>query len=221
MSDISLATLADGKPVRIEKNGETICLTRIGSEVFAINDVCSHSDASLSEGDISDFKIECWLHGAEFDLRTGEALTPPAVAPVKDKKGRIVTPAVPAIPAKIPAVLPSGKPAPATLTQTLPKGIMPNSQPSQVTTPLRLPPTRPQLAAPVIAGGIPSPVVGSAGSNMFTRNPVRTGLGAAAIAGAAGLAGQDLTAPDGAPNRSIPFAPAAPAKTQEMQLPAR
>jgi 3-phenylpropionate/trans-cinnamate dioxygenase ferredoxin subunit len=83
MSDISLATLVDGKPVRIEKNGETICLTRIRSEVFAINDVCSHSDASLSEGDISNFKIECWLHGAEFDVRTGEALTPPAVAPVK------------------------------------------------------------------------------------------------------------------------------------------
>jgi 3-phenylpropionate/trans-cinnamate dioxygenase ferredoxin subunit len=83
MSDISLATLAEGKPVRIEKNGEAICVARIGSEVFAIGDVCSHSDASLSEGDISNFKIECWLHGAEFDLRTGEALTLPAVAPVK------------------------------------------------------------------------------------------------------------------------------------------
>lgn len=83
MSDISLATLAEGKPVRIDKDGESICVTRIGSEVFAIGDTCSHSDASLSEGDITDFKIECWLHGAEFDLRTGEALTPPAVMPVK------------------------------------------------------------------------------------------------------------------------------------------
>jgi len=81
--DLSLATLAEGKPVRIEKNGESICVARIGDEVFAINDTCSHSDASLSEGEISDFKIECWLHGAEFDLRTGQALTPPAVSPVK------------------------------------------------------------------------------------------------------------------------------------------
>jgi 3-phenylpropionate/trans-cinnamate dioxygenase ferredoxin subunit len=78
MADLSLASLADGKPVRIEKDGEAI-----GSEVFAIGDTCSHSDASLSEGDITNFKIECWLHGAEFDLRTGEALIPPAVAPVK------------------------------------------------------------------------------------------------------------------------------------------
>ena len=83
MSDIAFSALQTGKPVRIEKNGESICVARVGDEVFAINDVCSHSDASLSEGDITDFKIECWLHGAEFDLRTGEALTPPAVAPVK------------------------------------------------------------------------------------------------------------------------------------------
>jgi 3-phenylpropionate/trans-cinnamate dioxygenase ferredoxin subunit len=83
MSDLSYASLAEGKPVLIEKDGESICVTRIGDEVFAIGDTCSHSDASLSEGDVTDFKIECWLHGAEFDLRTGEALTPPAVMPVK------------------------------------------------------------------------------------------------------------------------------------------
>ena len=83
MSDLSLATLTEGKPVRIEKDGESICVERIGDDVFAIGDTCSHSDASLAEFDITDFKIECWLHGAEFDLRTGEALTPPAVMPVK------------------------------------------------------------------------------------------------------------------------------------------
>ena len=83
MSDLAFSSLQAGKPVRIEKNGESICVTRVGDQVFAVNDVCSHSDASLSEGDVTDFKIECWLHGAEFDLRTGEALTPPAVAPIK------------------------------------------------------------------------------------------------------------------------------------------
>ena len=83
MSDLQLTDLEHGKPVRIEKNGQSICVARVGDEVFAIGDVCSHSDASLSEGEITDFKIECWLHGAEFDLRTGEALTPPAVAPVQ------------------------------------------------------------------------------------------------------------------------------------------
>jgi 3-phenylpropionate/trans-cinnamate dioxygenase ferredoxin subunit len=83
MADLSLASLVEGKPVKIEKDGKTICVARVGEEVFAIDDTCSHSDASLSEGDVSGFKIECWLHGAEFDLRTGDALTPPAVAPLK------------------------------------------------------------------------------------------------------------------------------------------
>jgi 3-phenylpropionate/trans-cinnamate dioxygenase ferredoxin subunit len=82
MSDLLLSQLQQGKPVKVEKNGKTICVARVGDQVFAVDDTCSHSDASLSEGDVTDFKIECWLHGAEFDLRTGEALTPPAVAPL-------------------------------------------------------------------------------------------------------------------------------------------
>ena len=82
MADLFLSQLQKGKPVKVEKDGKTICVARVGDEVFAIDDTCSHSDASLSEGDVTDFKIECWLHGAEFDLRTGEALTPPAVAPL-------------------------------------------------------------------------------------------------------------------------------------------
>jgi 3-phenylpropionate/trans-cinnamate dioxygenase ferredoxin subunit len=83
MCDLKLNDLTPGKPIKIEKDGRAICVARVGDEVFAVDDTCSHSDASLSEGDVTDFKIECWLHGAEFDLRTGEALTPPAVAPLK------------------------------------------------------------------------------------------------------------------------------------------
>jgi len=86
MSDLKLSELTAGKPVKIEKDGRAICVARVGDEVFAIDDTCSHSDASLSEGDVTDFKIECWLHGAEFDLRTGEALTPPATSALKTFK---------------------------------------------------------------------------------------------------------------------------------------
>ena len=78
MPTIKFSSMQDRKPVKVNVNGEDVCLTRIGDEVFAIDDVCTHSDASLSEGDVTDYKIECWLHGAEFDLRTGEALTLPA-----------------------------------------------------------------------------------------------------------------------------------------------
>jgi 3-phenylpropionate/trans-cinnamate dioxygenase ferredoxin subunit len=82
MADLLMSQLQQGKPVKVEKDGKIICVARVGDEVFAVDDTCSHSDASLAEGDVTDFKIECWLHGAEFDLRTGEALTPPAVAPL-------------------------------------------------------------------------------------------------------------------------------------------
>ena len=46
MADLNLSSLSDRKPVRLEKNGESICVTRIGSEVFAINDVCSQDRKS-------------------------------------------------------------------------------------------------------------------------------------------------------------------------------
>ena len=83
MTTLNFSSMQDRKPVKVSVNGEDICVTRIGSEVFAIGDNCTHSDASLSEGDVTDYKIECWLHGAEFDLRTGEALTLPANIPAK------------------------------------------------------------------------------------------------------------------------------------------
>jgi 3-phenylpropionate/trans-cinnamate dioxygenase ferredoxin subunit len=80
---LKLADLIESKPTKVQIDGVDVCVAKIGNEVFAINDTCSHSDASLSEGEIHDGKIECWLHGAEFDLRTGQAVTPPAVAPVE------------------------------------------------------------------------------------------------------------------------------------------
>jgi 3-phenylpropionate/trans-cinnamate dioxygenase ferredoxin subunit len=83
MSDLLLDSIIEGKPVKLSKNGKEVCVARVGNEVFAIEDNCSHQDAALSEGEQNGYKIECWLHSAEFDLRTGEALTPPASRAVK------------------------------------------------------------------------------------------------------------------------------------------
>jgi len=83
MADLTLDSIVEGKPVKLSKDGNEICVARVGDEVFAIEDNCSHQDAALSEGEQNGYKIECWLHGAEFDLRSGQALTPPAVNPVK------------------------------------------------------------------------------------------------------------------------------------------
>jgi len=86
MAEIAFDSLVSGKPVAIDVDGVAVCVARIGDEVCAVEDTCTHSEASLSEGEITGTKIECWLHGAEFDLRTGQALTPPATAALKTFK---------------------------------------------------------------------------------------------------------------------------------------
>ena len=83
MAELAFDSLIEGKPVAVEVEGVQVCVAKVGDEVFAVADTCTHSEASLSEGEITGGKIECWLHGAEFDLRTGEALTLPANIPLE------------------------------------------------------------------------------------------------------------------------------------------
>ncbi|MFO7299753.1 MAG: bifunctional 3-phenylpropionate/cinnamic acid dioxygenase ferredoxin subunit [Actinomycetes bacterium] len=79
-----LASLPEAKGLRFEIGDHRVAVFRVGEEVFAIGDRCSHAEASLSEGEVwvSDCTVECPRHGAEFDLRTGEALSLPATRPV-------------------------------------------------------------------------------------------------------------------------------------------
>lgn len=63
-------------------NGTAIVIVRTQEGVFALRDACSHADVALSEGEVNDGTIECWLHGSAFDLRTGQPLGPPAVTAV-------------------------------------------------------------------------------------------------------------------------------------------
>ncbi len=51
-------------------------------EYHAIRDVCSHAEVALSEGEVVDGEIECWLHGSMFDLKTGKPSALPATEPV-------------------------------------------------------------------------------------------------------------------------------------------
>jgi nitrite reductase/ring-hydroxylating ferredoxin subunit len=78
----SLSELDDESAVRVEVAGTPICLARSQGEVFAVGDLCSHADVSLSEGDVEDGSVECWLHGSRFDLRSGKPTGLPATKPV-------------------------------------------------------------------------------------------------------------------------------------------
>ncbi|MBA2739695.1 MAG: non-heme iron oxygenase ferredoxin subunit [Nocardioidaceae bacterium] len=77
-----VADLVDGKPFATEVGDTEVVLVKHGEEVFALRDECSHAAIALSEGDVEDCTIECWLHGSRFDLRTGAALSLPAIKPV-------------------------------------------------------------------------------------------------------------------------------------------
>ena len=82
MRACALSDLPEEGAIRVVLDGVPVCVARSGGEVFAINDVCSHADVSLSEGDVEDGHIECWLHGSTFDLRTGVPTALPATKPV-------------------------------------------------------------------------------------------------------------------------------------------
>lgn len=71
-----LEELTDGKHVRVSlPNGLELAVYNIGGELHAMDNLCPHRGAPLSEGDLCGHIIECWLHGWQFDLRTGECLT--------------------------------------------------------------------------------------------------------------------------------------------------
>lgn len=84
--------LAVNSATRFEVRGQPIAVVRIGDDVYAIGDTCSHANVSLSEGELwCDTKeLECWKHGSTFSLETGEPRTLPATQPVPVYVARVV-----------------------------------------------------------------------------------------------------------------------------------
>jgi 3-phenylpropionate/trans-cinnamate dioxygenase ferredoxin component len=78
----SLADVPDEGALAVEVEDTPVAVVRVGDDVYALRDVCSHAEVALSEGEVYDHTIECWLHGSCFDLRTGKPTNPPATQPV-------------------------------------------------------------------------------------------------------------------------------------------
>lgn len=79
----SLAQLAEGRPLLVTLDEVDLAVYRVGEQVFATDDLCSHAHASLSEGEQAGFIITCPRHGGQFDIRTGQAVHMPAFAPIR------------------------------------------------------------------------------------------------------------------------------------------
>ena len=75
--------LPEGEALRLDTS-PVIALFNVGGEFYAINDRCSHGNASMSEGYLEDdATVECPLHSARFCLTTGQALCLPATDPIQ------------------------------------------------------------------------------------------------------------------------------------------
>ena len=89
------ADLAAGSMKRVTVAGHPVVLVNLDGEVFAIDDTCSHEEASLSQGTLSGEVVVCPKHGARFNVKTGRVLALPAVRsvavyPVRVEGGEIL-----------------------------------------------------------------------------------------------------------------------------------
>ncbi len=73
----------------VDVDGESIALCNFDGTFYAVHDECTHECFPLSEGTLEGEVLECMLHGAQFDVRTGEVLSPPAYEAVKTYEVRL------------------------------------------------------------------------------------------------------------------------------------
>jgi 3-phenylpropionate/trans-cinnamate dioxygenase ferredoxin component len=84
--------VGDGDVRGVEVDGVPVAVVRIGDEVYAIGDVCSHANVLLSGGEVwcDERELECPKHGSTFSLVTGEATVLPATKPVAVHRAEVV-----------------------------------------------------------------------------------------------------------------------------------
>ena len=82
--------LPSGERLFVEIAGKPIVIFNIAGQFYSIADVCSHDDGPVGEGDIEGYNITCPRHGAEFDVRTGQVMSMPAVVDIPAYPVRVV-----------------------------------------------------------------------------------------------------------------------------------
>jgi 3-phenylpropionate/trans-cinnamate dioxygenase ferredoxin subunit len=89
-ASIRLAEVPIGGLVRVVVGDRAVCVARLADgTLFAVDDACSHEDASLSEGELLGREVECPMHMSRFDVATGQPVSPPALLPIRTYAVRI------------------------------------------------------------------------------------------------------------------------------------
>jgi nitrite reductase/ring-hydroxylating ferredoxin subunit len=81
--------VAAGSALRVEAGGVTVAVYNIDGEFYVTDDNCTHGPGSLSEGFIDGDVVECNFHNGQFNIKTGEVVSPPCMIPVKTYPTRI------------------------------------------------------------------------------------------------------------------------------------
>lgn len=79
----AVADVPEGGSLCVNVDGQRVALFKLAGDIYAIDDCCSHAEASLSAGAVEGDQVICPRHGARFSIKTGAALTLPATAPVE------------------------------------------------------------------------------------------------------------------------------------------
>jgi nitrite reductase/ring-hydroxylating ferredoxin subunit len=85
----TLADLAEDAAFPTRLGNRPIALYRLDGQIHALDDVCTHALALLSQGFIENGAVECPLHGARFDIATGRCLAPPATVDLRTYEVRV------------------------------------------------------------------------------------------------------------------------------------
>ncbi len=78
----SLVDVPEDEALAVTMGQYALAVARDGDDVYVVQDLCTHGQVALSEGEVANCQIECWLHGSKFDLRTGKPTNFPATEPV-------------------------------------------------------------------------------------------------------------------------------------------
>jgi nitrite reductase/ring-hydroxylating ferredoxin subunit len=89
---VTVATIHDvsaGEMVAFDVGGTKVAVANVEGTFHAFDDICTHQQCSLAEGDLDGTTVTCPCHGSQFDVTTGAVLAPPAVRPVRSYRVRV------------------------------------------------------------------------------------------------------------------------------------
>jgi nitrite reductase/ring-hydroxylating ferredoxin subunit len=81
-SKVEAGEIGEGEMTAVPVGDRMVAIANVGGNLHAFDDVCTHRQCSLAEGDLEGLVIECPCHGSQFDITSGEVVNGPATEPI-------------------------------------------------------------------------------------------------------------------------------------------